>query len=463
MKHFFILILFVFIATSSFSQSKFIVIDSILIEGNNRTKDYIITKELDIKEGDTIYFNKLGVTFQNNKNRVLNTGLFVDVSFNLKDLNTSNGSAKIYILVKESWYIFPKIIFDLVDRNFNVWFYENHASLKRINFGLGVEHKNLTGNNDALMLKFQTGVTKKIELEYSRPYLKKDNKIGFNFNVFYKFSKEIPYNTISNKLIYYRSKKNIFKQLRIILGFTFRPKIFDVHSVNLKLSKNKITDFVIDELNPNFFWSSTIQKYFSLSYSYIRDKRQYKRYPKGGYLLGGSLEKTGLGIFNSRNQLDLTMNFEKYFLINRNFISTYLFKVKYRIFGDESPYFNNKAIGYEEDLINGYELYVIDGKDFGYVKTAQKIKLFSGVFDFKNLVPIKQFNYIPYEIYLSINFDLGYVNNNVNFVNNSFNNRFLYGCGVGLDMVVYNNLINLNYSFNHIGEGGIFFDVKADF
>ena len=457
--------IFLFFLTFSglYSQSTFIVVDSIHIEGNKRTKEYIILNELDITVGDTVYFNDLAIKFKDNRNRVLDTGLFVDVNFNIKDLDNRSGNCSLNIIVKESLFIYPRLIFDLTDRNFNEWYYEHDADLNRINYGLVLEHKNITGNKDALQIKWQRGITHKYELEYTRPYFHKNNKLGLTFNILYKYSKEIAYNTFNNKLVFYRNKENnLLKQFRVSVGLTHRPGIFDTHGFTIAYYDNSIDRKVLD-YNKNFFSDGVSQKYFSLSFSMKRDKRKYKMYPKGGFLVGGQITKSGLWIFNELNQLDISLNIEKYFYINKNYISAFIFKGKVRALGDDIPYYNNKAIGYDQDLINGYDLYVEDGKHYMYLKTSQRLGLLSGILDLNRHIFIKQFKYIPYEIYLSINFDMAYVNNNVNFVNNSFNNRVLNGHGVGMDMIIYNSLFQINYSINHLGEDGFFFYYRSTF
>jgi len=378
-------------------------------------------------------------------------------------LDTKTGHGTLLITVKESLFIIPKIIFDLTDRNFNDWYYEHDADLSRINYGIELEHKNITGNRDALHVKWQRGITHKYELRYIRPFLKKDNKLGLSFGVLYKYSREIAFTTLNNKLAFIRDEnKNLFKQFRVSVGLMHQTTIFNTQEFTIFYFNNSIDSDVILH-NVDFFAKSETQRSISLVYSFTRDKRKYKMYPEGGYLFRGKILKRGIGIFKDINQLDISINAEKYFPISKKFVSAYKLKGKIRVLGDDSPYFNNKAIGYENDLINGYDLYVIDGKHFAYLKTAQRLKMFSGLLDMNGRSIIKQFKYIPYEFYLSINFDMAFVNNNVNFVNNSFENRFLYGHGVGIDMIIYNSLFQINYSINHLGEDGIFFYYKANF
>ncbi len=445
------------------AQVPFVVVDSVEISGNKHTKDYIIKNEIDISKGDTILFTQLQNVFNSNKNRLLSTGLFVNAIFNLKKYNSATSRATISVKLIESWFIYPYLYFELTDRNFNDWYYDHNADLNRINIALELKHKNISGNNDQLKFKIQRGISKKFELQYIRPFLNKSHRIGFTFNTMYKYSKEIAYKTSGNKLVYYRNEdKNMFRQLRLSSGLVFRPKFFATHRFEFNFYNNSIDSLIQDKYNNNFFYKSPEQRYFELKYSYIFDKREFRIYPKSGYFVGLSAIKTGIGLFKSLNILDVYILAEKYFPIYNRFISSYKIRAKARLWDTKSGYFNNKSLGYEDNYLNGYELYVIDGEDYFCIKSAQRFKLFSGTFNMKKYTKIRQFQLIPYEFYIAFNFDLGYVNNNSNFVTNNFTNRILYGYGPGLDMIIYNNYFQINYSINHTGEGGIFFHYKTE-
>ena len=71
--------------------------------------------------------------------------------------------------VKESWYIYPAPIFELADRSFNVWWKEMNCDFDRVNYGIRIDHLNLTGRKDKFKIKFQQGYTRKYELEYNFP------------------------------------------------------------------------------------------------------------------------------------------------------------------------------------------------------------------------------------------------------------------------------------------------------
>ena len=52
-------------------------------------------------------------------------------------------------------------------------------------------------------------------------------------------------------------------------------------------------------------------------------------------------------------------------------------------FPNEQPYRFLRALGYQEDFIRGYELYVIDGTAYAYMKTGFRHLLFDIKFDIK--------------------------------------------------------------------------------
>jgi len=90
----------------------------------------------------------------------LGTALFTGVRFNISNWDTENKTADIAIDFQENWYIYPGIIFELADRNFNVWWTEQNRDFDRVNYGVNVDHINVTGRKDKLRIKLQHGYTK---------------------------------------------------------------------------------------------------------------------------------------------------------------------------------------------------------------------------------------------------------------------------------------------------------------
>ena len=132
-------------------------IRTIKIEGNRKTKEALILRELDLKLGDSVVITKLTDRLEYNQTLLMNTGLFNDVEINIKAWDQQEQDVDLSVKVVESWYIFPLPIFELADRNLNVWWTEHNASLKRVNYGLRFVYVNFSGNKDNLKLILQGG------------------------------------------------------------------------------------------------------------------------------------------------------------------------------------------------------------------------------------------------------------------------------------------------------------------
>jgi hypothetical protein len=111
----------------------------------------------------------------------------------------------------------------------------------------------------------------------------------------------------------------------------------------------------------------------------------------------------------------------------------------------------------------GYEYYIADGLDIGILSTRLRFKLFKSQINFGKLMPIHDLRKMPFRFYFSINSELGYVNNPYAKSDNDFTNRLLWGRGVGLDGVFfYDKLFRFEYSYNHLGQKGIYFSYKMN-
>ena len=94
-------------------------VNDIVINGDRKTKSYIIEREVPFKRGDSLYLNELVQKFDIARRQLMNTRLFNDVIVSLKGFRGYN--VDVQIDVKERWYIFPLPYFKPVDRNLSEW------------------------------------------------------------------------------------------------------------------------------------------------------------------------------------------------------------------------------------------------------------------------------------------------------------------------------------------------------
>lgn len=459
--------IFFYVNVSCLAQSAYSIINEVELVGNKRTKSDVILRELDLVKNDTLFSSNITKRFRENEKRILSTGLFTEVSINLKDWDQSSQLSTIEIILQENWYFYPNIIFELADRNFNVWWNEQQRSLDRVNFGFRLNHINVTGRRDRLKLITQFGYTKKFELEYSYPYLNKDQTLGIAGNVTYSENKEIGYITIGNKTLFHQEddERILLRRFRVSTWLNYRPKLFGHHIFKFEFHRNSIDQFVATELNPDYFLNEeTVLHFFKLEYDYSYDRRPFTFYPETGYQVGINIKKEGLGIFNEYNNLLFEVRGEYYVNYKSKLILANIAKAKTNLIRSKVAFANNTGLGYNGNVVSGYELFVVDGTDFILTKSSLRWKVLDHLFKLNKYMPLRQFKLMNLKIYLSVNTDTGIVNEPTYLETNTLNNRWIVGYGPGLDILLFNNyLFSFEYSFNQLGQSGLFISNRVSF
>jgi len=201
----------------------------------------------------------------------------------------------ILVAVKERWYLFPVPYIKFVDRNINQWIVEQNAKLDRINYGLKVLYNNVSGRNDKLNLYLINGYTKQISLSYDRPYIDKKMKWGINTGFMIGKNREVNYNTIYDKQVFFKDTNNFVRSFtRAYAEATYRPAIKTRHRFGISYTLEKITDTIVS-LNPSYFTEgrdkfSFPEFYYLMNYTDV----DYNPYPLKGYILELYLAKRGL-------------------------------------------------------------------------------------------------------------------------------------------------------------------------
>ncbi len=443
---------------TSFAQSG-LTVRSISIEGNKKTKDKIILRELTFTTEDSFKLEELKKEISRSQENILNTSLFVKAEIQL--IQFSEKLVDINIELVETWYLYPYPIFELADRNFNVWWQEQKRSLKRVNYGIRLNYINPTGNRDKLKLTLQDGYTKKYELEYFIPGINKSQTLGVFTNFFFSRGKEIAYITQENKLLFENfNNEFLIRRFRIAAGVSYRPAFYAYHTAKILYSDNTIGDRIAFDLNEEYFLNNKAsQQHFTLQYEGVLDNRDIKPYPLNGYLLNGRLQKDGFGIFDDVNAFFLNAIYAQYLSFNKRLSLEAIVRAKYSFIREKQPYTHVSNVGYGQNVMNGYELYVIDGLDFGMLQTTFRFSFLEKEFKWGKIMPIKSFREMPTKCYFTINNDLGYINAPYYDHYGSLNNKVLWGGGFGLNLVFYyDKVLKIEYSWNQLGEKGVFLD-----
>lgn len=436
---------------TSASKPSLLIIRTIYISGNKKTKPDIILRELPFRPGDQFLLQDIVKKFEEGREHLMNTALFHDAIIALKSLDGYN--VDVIVEVKERWYLFPIPYFKPIDRNFNQWLVEQKASLKRVDYGVKLLYNNFTGYNDKLRVWLISGYTHQFSFEYDRLYFDKKLKWGADFKLATGKTKEVNYNTINNKQVFVKDSNNYLQNfLKVNAELTYRRAINTRHRFGIGYTTETISD-TIRALNPFYFSSNRKQiRYFELYYDMTYFNEDYIPYPTKGYAAEILLNKKGFN--NVMNLWQLTAKgsatwrvMPKTYL---NLISFASVKVPFK-----QPFYNQDFLGYNDTYLQGYEYYVIDGVAGGYLKATLRREILNVRGNFlkkKRDEPI----HIPIRVFAKLYGNVGYVHNPQGG-DNFLNDKMLYSGGFGIDILTfYDFTLKLECTFNQLGEKGLF-------
>ena len=200
--------------------------------------------------------------------------------------------------------------------------------------------------------------------------------------------------------------------------------------------------------------------YAEIEYASVYDTRDIVPYAMKGDHVIGYVTKSGLdqniNVFYAGGQA------AHYTSFNKRLSMENILGGRYNFDRDKVPYYFNKALGYDELYLRGYEYYVIDGQNYGFLKNSLRFMFFDKSFELGRIMLLKAYRTMPVKTYVTANFDVGYVNDRYYAAQNPFANRALYGYGIGLDLVFYyNKLLRFEVSRNHTGQTGFYVHFDA--
>ena len=434
-----------------------VTVGSIILTGNKITKDRIILRELEFSSGDVLPDSTLNSQIIRSKQNLLNRSLF-----NFVTISKTNHSAEVNITVSivERWYIWPIPIINTAGRNLNAWW--ESKDFGRLNYGVDLRVDNFRGRMEKLNIFVQGGFDQMLAAKWTIPYLTEKQFLGIGIGGGYQRNREIIVETVDNKPVYYQSQDGYAQERGFALvEITLRPKFNFLHTFTIGFDHYSFQD-TIHEINPEYAFGSTKYSFFSLSYQYKQDFRDYKPYPLKGYYFDAGIEKQGLGVnADSIDTWSISAVFDQYIPLSKRWFFAYsisgLFTSK-----NQKPYFLTPGFGYLGMEIRGYELFVINGQDFGLIKSNIKFEIIPKTTKKIKWIKTEKFGKIFYALYANLFFDMGYANDQNTEGQNPLANQLLWGTGLGIDFVTYYDLvIRFEFTINKQGESGFFVNLVA--
>jgi outer membrane protein assembly factor BamA len=471
LKHVVIQILFLFVSKIGYAQisspqndtlsNTKVQIAEIIVTGNKRTKFYIIERELPFKKGDSLNNEKLPEIFKQARNQVYNTNLFIEVK--LDSIALTNNTLQVNVKVKERFYIFPVPRFSLIDRNFKEWYKTFNADLNRVVYGISFKHYNFSGRRDRVDVTFLNGYARNVSVNYNNPYSNRALNRGFSFGAGFTQNREVAYITSKNHIIQPFKKTGFVRNAFNIGGsYSIRNGFFKTIGFGASFNYSKVDDSILTvKYNPNYFDSKkSSQNIFDFGFAVNYANTDKNAYPLKGLKYSYGISKRGIGFSSGLDNVVLSGGVTKYFTHKRNFYSAIkvsgLLKLPF-----EQAYVNQRALGLGDFKLRGLELYLIDGVAASVANYTFSKKLVA----FKINVPfnIKALPYVPFTLYPKVYSDFGFSYLPSAYKGN-LNNRFLYTSGIGLDILsVYDLVLKVEYSFNQLGQNGLFLRTSTSF
>ncbi len=442
LKYFTLIVLLGILSTQTYSQQidssvyrgdYSIRIDSIVITGNKITNPDVILRELTFSSKDTV--NKKIILY--NQDRIFSLGIFTRVNLIPVRQDSLNF---LYIIVDESWYIYPLPFAQIVDKDWG-----------KISYGFYLFIRNFRGENETLYATAAFGYDPFLNISYNRPYLFRSQNIYFNMQLSYQ-------NSVNKSQFAEQLYGSSFKQKFINGLVSFAKRIGIYNKINVDFGY----EYVESPTNIIGITASgqRIDHQFSIAAGYQLDTRDLAQFPSSGYYILTNFSFNGLG-YDGINYHILNLDFRDYKKIFNNLI------IKWRIasritFGKIVPYYDYSFFGYGQ-RIRGYFSQKFEGND-SYLSSLEinypVLKNMDMSLKFIPLIP-KSLLSFRFGIYGELFGDAGAVRQsgqNLSF--NDFNPG--YGGGLIFLFLPY-NILRLEYAFNPYHHSEVIADIGISF
>ncbi|MDY0358888.1 MAG: POTRA domain-containing protein [Bacteroidales bacterium] len=449
--------------------SRNIRIDAIEVTGNQITKDFIILRELPFSTGDTIAEEGLEEQLRLARENLNNLLLFNFVEISRLQSVDDPSLITIIIQVEERWYIWPLIEVKLEERNLSTWL--QNWDFTKITIEAGARIDNFLGLKHKLVIAAHGGYQWGVFLGYRDISLDREGKHFMSVDLQGNVSRNLDIYTGEDKPARFNMPGVILeKSVDTRINYTYRPDIRTMHNISLMHEFTMLADTVL-KINPHYWGNDQLRRNaFRLNYRYRLDQRDYHPYPLNGYFL-----QAGLNTYITTDatvryaQLTLGLQYFKQIPGSRWYLST-VFSGGYSL-SNTQAYILERAIGYDNNMMRGYEYTVADGQSYAISNNTVKFNLLKKrTFTLNWLSFLPKFNKIHISIYANAHFDMGYAHNKWDYELNSLGNQFLYAGGLGLDLVTYYDMvIGIDYSVNKQNHHGMFswknffFSIKVPF
>lgn len=444
-----------------------LTIAQINISGNKKTKEIVILRELPFAVGDKWDSVNVQAQMEKAEKLVYRLGLFNKVTISYSMFNAKEIICNVQ--VQERWYHIPIPIFEIADRNFNVWWNEKNHDPGRLVYGLTYFMENMRGRDERLWIGGHLGFSQGLVAGYSFPAINKKNNLGLQLFAKYQRNKQINIRDVNNKQEFLSSDKFIRRQYSGGATLIYRLNSYDRFYGGLYYFNTKVADTVIIE-NRNYFYQKHLtQQSIDFAWRFESDHRDVHDYPLKGYTWSIEAIKKGIYFFKDIDQFDFYANAAYYQPLSHHLYLSGMLKTKLS-YPDNQSYFNQNGLGYDQDFVRSYEYYVVHANHYVLGRFNLKKTLYNRGVNLSKIIKDGRFNKLPLHILLKTYFDFAYTGKTWYQKTNPLDNEFLYGGGIGIDIATwYDYVIRVEYSLSKASENsgkkiqnGVFLHISLD-
>lgn len=405
------------------------IIDTIIIAGNEKTRDYVILDEMHLKPG----MSATPALIEFDRSRIYSLGLFTRVDIFSDSLEGKNF---LFVDVAERWYIIPVPVFGFRD-----------GDPKKPFYGAAVRHNNFQGRNQRLVAAVVFGYNPSLALGFNDPLIDRERQLYC--------SAALSYSRVRNRSERAATSGDFDEHHYDINGTLGRRfSLFETSGLNAGYQIVRIDDY---EPGRTVSTDGT-DRFLYATIDYTYDSRDLREYPSQGRLISGYVSKIGFG--------ESHVNFARFGAEIRSYTPLPLdLTFAARMFGTivsggTVPTYSRAYFGYGE-RIRGYYRTVFEGENlFGTTIELRYPILPSRTIHMTSLPLLpEEFAVWRFGISLALFADAGvewFRGDKLQF------NSFHSGYGVGINFLLpYSYVARTAYARNEYGKGEFIIDLRA--
>jgi outer membrane protein assembly factor BamA len=405
------------------------MIDSILVLGNKKTKEFVILDEMTLTPGKV--YTEEAARFD--RERIYSLGLFTRVDLEYQRIDSTGF---LIVDVNERWYLIPFPIFGFRD-----------GDPKRPYYGAGLLHNNFRGVNQKIYGAFALGSDPSANLQFSDPLIDREDRLSFAIG--------LSTSKIRNKSVEQAALTGDFDErhydAHVQLGKRF--DLYTAASVWLGYGAVQVSEYQPGRTASPTGKDNTI--YASLDYTY--DSRDLREYASRGSFVGLIVTKYGFG----ESDLDYTRfgsDFRTYapLPLDLTFAARAYASV---VAGGMLPTYAHQYMGYNEKL-RGYYGTVLEGEDIAGATLELRYPLLRAITINVSSLPIPQeFSIWRFGIIAALFADAGTTWHRGDELKLG---SFYSGYGAGFHFLLpYGYIARVEAAVNEYGKSQIIFDLRG--